>query len=137
MLAVVVMSAIGGLSAFFAWCAIRGVKQFNSKLLWRFFLWKAGRAFFFSLLLFSDVWKTIGTPVLGNYMMLFVVATGWRVRATNPFTKRPLDCKLHSDVFHVFNAAYRCGMFTMRCQTSGNNAFFFEALPPWLKAPVQ
>mmetsp|Transcript_11409 Transcript_11409/g.27613 ORF Transcript_11409/g.27613 Transcript_11409/m.27613 type:complete len:185 (-) Transcript_11409:43-597(-) len=79
MLAVFVMSSIGGVSAYFAWCALRGVRNVDAKLLWRFFLWKAGRAFFFSLLLFSDLWKTIGTPVLGNYFTLFVVATTWRV----------------------------------------------------------
>ena len=30
------------------------------------------RAFFFSLLLFSDVFKTLGTELQGSYMMLFV-----------------------------------------------------------------
>ena len=36
------------------------------------------RAFFFSLLLFSDVFKTFGTDLQGSYMMLFVFSTSWR-----------------------------------------------------------
>ena len=34
--------------------------------------------FFFSLLLFSDVFKTLGTDLQGTYMMLFVFSTSWR-----------------------------------------------------------
>ena len=109
-LAVIVMSIIGAVTVHFSMCAIKGVRQLDAKLLWFFFLWKAGRwgnsacghagvparrragarargragplacrtdcpcrrlicsprhplcrAFFFSLLLFSDVFKTIGT----------------------------------------------------------------------------
>ncbi|KAJ1467916.1 hypothetical protein T484DRAFT_1985425 [Baffinella frigidus] len=77
-LAVVVMSLIGAASTYFALCAIRGVRNVDPKLLWKFLLWKAGRAFFFSLLLFSDMWKTLGTDLQGSYMMLFVMSTAWR-----------------------------------------------------------
>mmetsp|Transcript_20205 Transcript_20205/g.29637 ORF Transcript_20205/g.29637 Transcript_20205/m.29637 type:complete len:184 (+) Transcript_20205:206-757(+) len=77
-LAVLVMSLIGAVTVYFSMCAIRGVRQLDSKLLWFFFLWKAGRAFFFSLLLFSDVFKTLGTELQGSYMMLFVFSTSWR-----------------------------------------------------------
>mmetsp|Transcript_46550 Transcript_46550/g.95231 ORF Transcript_46550/g.95231 Transcript_46550/m.95231 type:complete len:184 (-) Transcript_46550:414-965(-) len=79
MLAVLVMSTIGGVSVYFALCAIRGVRNVDPKLLWFFLLWKAGRAFFFSLLLLSDVWKTLGSEFQGTYMMLFATSTGWRV----------------------------------------------------------
>ena len=78
-LAVVVMSLIGVVTVYFSMCAIRGVRQLDAKLLWYFFLWKAGRAFFFSLLLLSDVLKTIGTPLQGSYSFLFVFSTTWRV----------------------------------------------------------
>jgi hypothetical protein len=77
-LAVIVMSSIGAASAYFALCAIRGVRAVDPALLWKFLLWKAGRAFFFSLLLFSDMWKTLGTPLQGSYMFLFVMSTAWR-----------------------------------------------------------
>mmetsp|Transcript_59173 Transcript_59173/g.139374 ORF Transcript_59173/g.139374 Transcript_59173/m.139374 type:complete len:183 (-) Transcript_59173:36-584(-) len=77
-LAVLVMSTIGGVSAYFALCAIRGVRNVDPRLLWYFFLWKAGRAFFFSLLLLSDVWKTLGTEFQGSYMMIFATSTAWR-----------------------------------------------------------
>ena len=77
-LAVIVMSLIGVVTIYFSVCAIRGVRQLDARLLWFFFLWKAGRAFFFSLLLFSDVFKTLGTDLQGTYMMLFVFSTSWR-----------------------------------------------------------
>lgn len=77
--AVLVMSAIGACSAYFSWCAIHGIRNLDSSQLWKFLLWKAGRAFFFSLLLLSDVWKTFGTSMLGSYLLLFVISTGWRV----------------------------------------------------------
>ena len=42
-LAVIVMSIIGAVTVHFSMCAIKGVRQLDAKLLWFFFLWKAGR----------------------------------------------------------------------------------------------
>mmetsp|Transcript_42455 Transcript_42455/g.113599 ORF Transcript_42455/g.113599 Transcript_42455/m.113599 type:complete len:98 (+) Transcript_42455:1518-1811(+) len=53
-------------------------RNLDSSLLWKFFLWKAGRAFFFSLLLLSDVWKTFGTAMFGSYLLVLFMSTAWR-----------------------------------------------------------
>mmetsp|Transcript_42456 Transcript_42456/g.113602 ORF Transcript_42456/g.113602 Transcript_42456/m.113602 type:complete len:208 (+) Transcript_42456:1338-1961(+) len=78
MVAILVMSLIGSISAYFSWCAIKGIRNLDSSLLWKFFLWKAGRAFFFSLLLLSDVWKTFGTAMFGSYLLVLFMSTAWR-----------------------------------------------------------